>query len=246
MALNKLKGRSFSNMEDKLQFLKKFRKYVELVSADEINNLTTAEITINWLNAIKEKDSKTKVEKTIEIWKEFVSIDLRNTISYLEENLLDVDLIKDNGNYSILYSVRVGNGEIDYYEGGIPNRDFNTAELGTVWSKIPPSIKNFYENLHNGFYYFVSRAMGLVPVERTTHFEDYEWGILEELDEPLGINMATTYGFFENGMGGYVAIDLNNCIGDVATLWFTNDKPEYNVNFWDIVDEWIVIGLQDN
>jgi len=47
-------------------------------------------------------------------------------------------------------------------------------------------------------------------------------------------------------MGGYVAIDLNNCIDDVATLWFTNDQPDYNVNFWDIVDEWIVIGLQDN
>ncbi|YAR64077.1 hypothetical protein ACUIAK_20075 [Bacillus cytotoxicus] len=47
-------------------------------------------------------------------------------------------------------------------------------------------------------------------------------------------------------MGGYVAIDLNNCTDEVATLWFTNDNPEYNVNFWDVVDEWIVIGFQDN
>lgn len=40
-----------------------------------------------------------------------------------------------------------------------------------------------------------------------------------------------TYGFFENGMGGYVAVDLNNSIDNIATLWFTNDQPEYNLNF---------------
>ncbi|MEH6980057.1 SMI1/KNR4 family protein, partial [Bacillus pseudomycoides] len=27
-------------------------------------------------------------------------------------------------------------------------------------------------------------------------------------------------------------------------LWFTNDQPKYNVDFWDVVDEWIVIGFE--
>lgn len=45
-------------------------------------------------------------------------------------------------------------------------------------------------------------------------------------------------------MGGYVAIDYNNCEYDKATLWFTNDQPEYNINFWNVVDEWIVIGFE--
>ncbi|MDL0437820.1 SMI1/KNR4 family protein, partial [Niallia sp. SS-2023] len=43
----------------------------------------------------------------------------------------------------------------------------------------------------------------------------------------------------------YVAIDLDNCTDDTATLWFTHDQPEYNLSFWDVVDEWIVIGMQD-
>ncbi|MBL1705580.1 SMI1/KNR4 family protein, partial [Klebsiella pneumoniae] len=29
-----------------------------------------------------------------------------------------------------------------------------------------------------------------------------------------------------------------------ATLWWTNKEPRYNMNFWDIVDEWIVIGFE--
>lgn len=231
-------------MEDKLQLLKKYRKNVKLVNSDEIDDLTSGEISINWLNAIKEKDNRKKVYKALEIWKEFVAIDLRNTISYLQENLIDIDLIKDNDNYSILYSVRVEDGDIDYYEGGISNNHVNNGRLKEVWYKMPQSIRNFYENLHNGFYYYPSGAMGLIPLENVTFFGDDEWGVIEELEEPLQIDLESTFGFFNSGMGGYVAIDYNNCDDDKATLWFTNEQPKYNVNFWDIVDEWIVIGFE--
>lgn len=196
-----------------------------------------------WIEIFKETDKTRKKNKLIALWNSVCEKELSNTISYLKENLLEFELIVDNGQYAVLYSVKSENDEILYYEGGIPT---NISEVQQVWSNVPESIKEFYDKLHNGFYYLPSRAMGLVPLERITHFEDHEWGILEELDEPLGINMSTTYSFFENGIGGYVAIDLDNCAGDEATLWFTDDKPEYNVNFWDVVDEWIVIGLQDN
>lgn len=86
--------------------------------------------------------------------------------------------------------------------------------------------------------------MGLVPLENVTYFDDDEWGIIEELEEPIQINLKTTFGFFKSGMGGYVAIDYNNCENDNATLWWTNKEPRYNINFWDVVDEWIVIGFE--
>ena len=133
-----------------------------------------------------------------------------------------------------------------YYEGRLPNKSLYNLKMQHVWSSIPKSITKFYGELHNGFYYFPSRAMGLVLIERIAYFKEYECGILDDLNESLGINIDIYYGFFENGMGGYVAVDLNNCAENIATLWFTNDKPEYNVNFWDIIDGWIVIGLQDN
>ena len=231
---------------DKLSFLKQYRKSIDFVSNKDFLNIEKENMPEKWIEIFKETDKTRKKDKLIALWNNVCEKELSNTISYLKENLLEIELIVDNGQYAVLYSVMSENDEILYYEGGIPTNSINTSEMQQNWSNVPVSIKGFYEKLHNGFYYLPSRAMGLVPVDRITHFEDYEWGILEELDEPLGINMASTYGFFENGMGGYVAIDLKNCIDDLATLWFTNDKPEYNVDFWDIVDEWIVIGLQDN
>lgn len=231
---------------DKLSSLKQYRKSIEFVSNKDLLNIEKGNIPKKWIEIFKETDKTGKKDKLIALWNDVCEKELSITISYLKENLLEFELIVDNGQYAVLYSVKSENEEILYYEGGIPTSSIYISEMQQDWSNVPESIKRFYEKLHNGFYYLPSRAMGLVPVECNTHFEDYEWGILEELDEPLGINMATTYGFFENGMGGYVAIDLNNCIDDVATLWFTNDKPEYNVDFWDIVDEWIVMGLQDN
>jgi len=45
-------------------------------------------------------------------------------------------------------------------------------------------------------------------------------------------------------MGTYVAIDYKNCDNDNATLWSSKDEPDYDVKFWDLVDEWIVIGME--
>ncbi|MDR4887508.1 SMI1/KNR4 family protein [Fredinandcohnia sp. QZ13] len=231
---------------DKISFLKQYRKNIEFVSNKDIHNIGKEEIPENWLEILIETDKSKKKEKLIALWNSVCEKELSNTISYLKEYLLEFELIIDNGQYAVLYSVLSENDEILYYEGGIPNNPVYISDMQQDWLHVPITVKNFYEKLHNGFYYLPSRAMGLVPITNITHFREHEWRILEDLDEPLGINLETTYGFFENGMGGYVAIDLNNCADDVATLWFTNDNPEYNLNFWDIVDEWIVIGLQDS
>lgn len=75
-------------------------------------------------------------------------------------------------------------------------------------------------------------------------FDDEEWGVLDELAQPLRICLPTTFGLFASGMGGYVAVDLSDCDNCKATLWFSNRQPRYDINFWDIVDEWIVLGMQ--
>lgn len=224
---------------DKLSFLKQYRKSIEFVSDKELLHIVNRKIPGKWLEIFQETDKSIQKKKLIALWKSVCEKELSNTISYIKENLVELELILDNGKYAVLYSIKSENGEIHYYEGGIP-----TKSVLPNWAAFPQLIKEFYEQLHNGFYYFASSAMGIVPMDHVTYFDDYEWGILEELDEPLGINMTTTYGFFQNGMGGYVAIDLDNCTDDTATLWFTHDQPEYNLSFWDVVDEWIVIGMQ--
>ncbi len=219
---------------------------MEFVSNEDLLNIKKENIPKEWVEVFIETDKTERKDKLIALWNRVCEKELSHTISYLKENLVDVELIIDNGQYASLYSVKSENDEILYYEGGIPNKSIYNLDMQQAWSSVPQSIVKFYGKLHNGFYYMPSRAMGLVPLERVTYFKEDEWGILDDLEHPLEINLDTTYGFFENGMGGYVAVDLNNCTDNRATLWFTNDQPEYSVDFWDIVDEWILIGLQDN
>nr|WP_255323519.1 hypothetical protein [Priestia megaterium] len=81
--------------------------------------------------------------------------------------------------------------------------------------------------------------------ETITYLDDYEWDIVEEIGERnLKIDFASSYGFFSNGMGTYVVVDYKNSLGDNATLWSSKEEPEYNLNFWDVVDEWMVIGFE--
>lgn len=231
---------------NKLSFLQQYRKSIEFVSNEDLLSVEKEKIPEEWMEVFIETDKTERKDKLIALWNRVCEKELSHTISYLKENLVDVELIIDNGQYAILYSVKSENDEILYYEGGIPNKSIYDLDMQQAWSSVPQSIVKFYGKLHNGFYYMPSRAMGLVPLERVTYFKEDEWGILDDLEHPLEINLDTTYGFFENGMGGYVAVDLNNCTDNRATLWFTNDQPEYSVDFWDIVDEWILIGLQDN
>lgn len=228
-------------MESKLQYITKFRNNISLV---DINEVEKNKIPSRWLEILKISNLNDKLKKVIDLWNSVSGNELRNTISYLSQNLVDIDLIKYNDQYSILYTIKVGDGEIDYFEGNLPTQNINNTNLEKVLCFIPNSIKNFYEHLHNGFYYYPSMAMGLVSLDKVVSFEDDEWGILDDLQEPLGIDLHSTYGFFSSGMGGYVAIDLKNCKDDNATIWFTDEQPRYNVNFWDIVDEWIVIGFE--
>jgi hypothetical protein len=148
--------------------------------------------------------------------------------------------------YSILYTIKNSKGKYLYYEGRNPQDKFENEELEKSWNNIPDSIRSFYENIHNGFYYYASESMGLVPFESVTYLgdEDLDWDIIDDLKESIQIDLETSFGFFSNGMGDYIAIDYKNCKNDNATFWSAKIQPKYNINFWNYVDEWIVIGFE--
>ncbi|MCI1696865.1 SMI1/KNR4 family protein [Aneurinibacillus aneurinilyticus] len=233
-------------MELKLDFLREYNENIRLVSPDEVDNINIGLIPDMWRELFKEQDKEKRIQKILSVWRQHVGTNLRNTISYLDEYLEDIELMEFDNTYSILYTIKNSKGEFLYYEGRNPQDSFENEELELSWGKIPDSIRNFYENVHNGFYDYTSESMGLVPLESVTYLgdEDLDWGIIDELEEPIQINLDTSFGFFSNGMGSYVAIDYTNCNNDNATFWSAKRQPKYNVNFWSYVDEWIVIGFE--
>lgn len=228
-------------MENKFELLARYHKNIKNITNDEINNYS---LQNEWHKALSSTNTREKINIILSVWKKYCGIELSNTISYLNENIVDIDFVEYDGKISIIYSIKTLEGKLEYYEGRNPDENFNNSKLEEVWSKIPVSLRKFYENVHNGFYYYASEGMGLVPFESVTYFDDYEWGIIEDLEEPLQIDLKTTFGFFKSGAGGYVVIDYKNSNNNIGTLWFSNDQPEYNIDFWDVVDEWMVIGFE--
>lgn len=237
-------------MSGKKEYIRRFNSSAEIMLLDEIDEIEKTLIPEKWIKIFEQTDDAIRISMVLQIWREYVPIELSNTIAYLQENLKSVDLVRQEGReeiiFSILYSMESIKGKIMYYAGRTPVIKMKNDELGANWDRIPCSIKKFYENLHDGFYHYASISMGLVPIKYVEYLgdEDMDWAIIDELDEPLQINLETSFGFFVNGMGSYVAIDYTNCENDNATWWSAKNQPMYNVHFWSYVDEWIVIGFE--
>jgi hypothetical protein len=235
-------------MERKIDYLRKYTLkkdgYVRLIPDDEIDKIES--LPSEWYEVFKQKDIKKRINTLLGIWNKNLSIELRNTISYLNDYIENIELMEINQRHSILYTIKNRQGKVLYYEGRSPMVNFVNEALEQSWLKMTTAIRTFYEKIHNGFYYYASTSMGLVPLEDVAYLgdDDFDWSIIDDLEEPLQINLETSFGFFSNGMGTYIAIDIKNCDNDNATLWSAKDQPEYNINFWDYVDEWIVIGFE--
>ncbi|WP_224771188.1 SMI1/KNR4 family protein [Metabacillus idriensis] len=215
---------------EKVDYLKKYNKKIQIIDLENTINTNYDNIPSLWVDVFMEKDFKRQVELLLENWTKHLGSELSNTIAYLRSNLIDLDLLENEGAYSILYSVKNSEGRILYYEGKNPNNHFHNKSLINNWDKISTSIRTFYEKIHDGFYYYASESMGLVSLNSVTYLDEYEWGILDEIDDPIKINLQTSYGFFSNGMGGYVVFDFENGQNDNATLWWNDEYPDYNIN----------------
>lgn len=148
-----------NSMEQKLNFLRQyFSDNVKLIPYSEIKNINKGIIPDLWFELFSEKNVEKRIDFILSIWKGHVGEELRNTISYLSEHLEELELLNVDGRYSILYTIKTESGKNLFYEGRNPKDIFKNQVLEDSWSKIPSSLRNFYQNVHDGFYYYASRS----------------------------------------------------------------------------------------
>ncbi|MGX0195858.1 hypothetical protein [Staphylococcus haemolyticus] len=173
-------------------------------------------------------------------WKKYVGEELSNTINYLSDYLVNIDLIKVGKEISILYTIKsYQTGEYLYYEGKNPMdtlKNMNES-IKENWEQFPSSLKNFYENLHNGFCMYSSKSLGLEYSENINCMSEFGW------DNDSHYNLDNLFNFFSNGMGSYVVLDISQNIDESGVLWLKGDEPESEFNIWDLIDEWIIIAF---
>ena len=206
----------------------------------DISNLNK-QFPINWKKVFEEDDLNKRKEKMLDLWKEICGTELSLVISFLQQNLLDFELVEKEGKYSVIYKLKNDKNEILYYQGMLPDVKNDEGLL----QKLPQNISKFYKYLHNGFFDLDYDDIGIMPLENVECLDEYEWGIIEDMKLDLQIDLSTSYSFFSNGSGGYVVIDLNNKCDNNATIWFAKKAPIYAKKFWDFVDEWLLICMNN-
>lgn len=156
--------------------------------------------------------------------------------------LTDKNLVTGKMSVQLLYELEKPDGRTMYYAGGNPLQKSMAASVQNAWGKLPTDFRRFYDSLHNGWYYLASNSMGPSPTEDFFILDDLEWGILEDLGDP-GCDLKDLLAVYTNGMGGYVALSIEQkgAYGDV--LWWKDKPPRLNIDAWAVMDAWTEIGL---
>lgn len=232
----------WQNVEpEKAAFLQKYHRDVQIIreGIEQIDDIPDL-----WKKLLLTKKKNEKVSAVIQMWQDCMGDLLKKTIAYMEEHLIDIELITYKEGYSLLYSITSFGDKVLYYEGGNPYEFFVMDELKRKWNAVPETVHNFYDNLHDGFYSYASSSIGLCRANNILYMNEYNWPIIEELSLNLEIQMETSFSFFGLEKGAYVVIDLSDGDDNNATLWFSDREPKYQVNLWEVIDEWLVASLK--
>lgn len=190
------------------------------------------EIPEMWSFLLTEEDKDKKKSLVIERWSDFSSL-LPKTLHLLEELLDDVFLVVHQQQIKMVYLLLVDE-EYVLYVGNMPTTDSQLAIL-------PDKLQHFYKHLHNGWFENISGGLGLLPIEKVRFLSQSEWGLPQEILQSTNLNQ--TYYVLHNGGNGYLCINIEDKENPKALIWWTNDAPKMDIDFWSYLDSWIEIGL---
>lgn len=197
-----------------------------LSASDEIK------IPETWSFLLTEENKDKKKSLVIERWSDFSSL-LPKTLHLLEELLEDVFLVFHQQQIKMVYLLLVDE-EYVLYVGNMPTTDSHIAIF-------PHKLQLFYKHLHNGWFENISGGLGLLPIEKVRFLSQSEWGLPQEILQSTDLNQ--TYYVLHNGGNGYLCINIEDKENPKALIWWTNDAPKMNIDFWSYLDSWIEIGL---
>lgn len=194
----------------------------------------TDEIKIpeTWSFLLTEENKDKKKSLVIERWSDFSTL-LPKTLNILEELLEDVFLVVHQQQIKMVYLLLVDE-EYVLYVGNMPTTDSQLAIL-------PDKLQHFYKHLHNGWFENISGGLGLLPIEKVRFLSQSEWGLPQEILQSTDLNQ--TYYVLHNGGNGYLCINIEDKENPKALIWWTNDAPKMDIDFWSYLDSWIEIGI---
>ncbi len=228
------------DQENLLAYLKRFTADPMVVNVHDMSKSEFESLPQSWRNILTEKGPE-RCSAVLKYWEPFEA-EFEQVIEYLRTHILGVELVHHRIGYCLVYGIQSAkSGKTLYYEGRNPHTKTVSESVKAVWQRLPEKLTEFYDTLHNGWYHLSSWAMGPAPVESFEFLNMNDWGILDTLDNcPVTLNK--TISVYTNGGGGYLCLDLSKS-KENALIWWTDEKPDLQLDFWPLVDSWTAIGF---
>ncbi|WP_143305105.1 hypothetical protein [Chitinophaga vietnamensis] len=212
------------------QELKRYARHLSLVEDFAVNDIPAA-----WTEILQAGNPDALRAKVLALWKPYADR-LSMTMDYISKHLQMAALVKGGDAFFLLYVFEYED-DLRLYAGGVPVIAHDKLQL------LPEDLRAFYTGLHNGWTCAVSQALGPQALEDIQYLDAFEWGILDDINvKKLGIALDKAYSIFSNAGPGYLCLQ-NEGSYFRSFIWWTNQAPELNIDFWPVLDAWIEIGL---
>jgi len=148
----------------------------------------------------------------------------------------------------LLYVYTSHGRDINFYAGR-PSAIEPPEKVGPFLKRFPKELRHFYEQLHDGWTFLPSNAMGPLALEDCAFLSEDQFDFDDEkaAKAPFDPNKVLTV--FQNGAGDYLCLNFGKLNQDgeaSALIWWHEQptKPDF-VDFWPVLDAWIGIFFED-
>lgn len=183
---------------------------------------------------------KERVKYITTIWIKHYGDELSVLLDVFRKRLLTIELIEIEKKVALLYIFKNPKGEFINYIGHAPLLIYEMPSTINNFS-WPNKFEYFYNHVHNGWYEAESHALGLLPIEEFFKLSDMEWGILDDIS--IDFSLDKTLCVFSNSAGGYLCWNFNTS-EPTGLVWWDDEEPDF-ADFWDILDEWSAMGIEE-
>ena len=221
-----------------IEYLEDFLEDPKIISASDLPK-DQKDLLPNWWVECLNLSNQERIKLIISKWKSLEDV-LPITFSFIEHNLSNIEFISYKGNsISMIYKFIFQNSEPSYYEGKLQLLE---KALEKENYNLPRELKTFYKEIHNGWTEISSGSLGPMPLENCELISEGDWE-MDEIDISK-FNLNKLLVVFNNGGCGNLCVNLEypetNCV-----IWWSNDIPLKNDDFWAVMDSWIEIGFEE-
>ncbi|SHM03362.1 SMI1/KNR4 family protein [Hymenobacter psychrotolerans] len=196
-------------------------------------------VPAEWQPLIGRSD-KEKVKHITSLWDKYYHTEFSALLGIFQKRLNTVHLIELENKPALLYIFKNPQGEYLHYVGHAP---LLSGQLPATTENLPWPAKflEFYKTIHNGWYEVESHALGLFPIDEFFWLSEQEWGVLDEIE--IDFSLDKVLAVFSNSAGGYLCWNFNTTEPS-GLVWWDDEEPDM-ADFWDILDEWSAMGIEE-